>query len=48
MYPLVRPAERAQPDFNAFYQPEGESALPPAGATADQAMGANPGQGLVE
>jgi hypothetical protein len=44
MDPLVGATERAQPGFDALHQPEGESALPLAGASANQAIGANFGQ----
>jgi hypothetical protein len=47
MDPLIGPAERAQPGFDALHQPEGEPALLPAGAPTDRAICANSGQRRV-
>jgi len=48
MDPFVCAAEGAQPGFNALHQPERQTALLAAGTPADQAVCADPGQGLVE
>ena len=44
----ISPAERAEPGFDAFNQPEGETTLTPAGLPADGAVRANAGQSLVK
>jgi hypothetical protein len=46
--PLISPAKRAHPGFNALHQLKGESALPFSGTATDRTVGAEPGQGFVE